>query len=170
MAGIKILFCDVDGVLNSHKDYSFGDVNKPAEVDVLNEDNCNLLKHVLNETGAFVVISSTWRKDDGFLAHKGIESGWRKLLSRKVVTKEQLGWNSEHHFDFKTPVLSSGKRGEEIQRWLDTYGKRCSVERFAIVDDDSDMLKEQLPFFVKTSMNTGLTQVEANKLINILNS
>lgn len=79
---VKILFCDVDGVLNSPKDFNF-----TGEVDPLNEGNCSLLKEVLVNTGAYVVLSSTWRKDDGFLMPQGIITGWRKLLDRNVLTK-----------------------------------------------------------------------------------
>jgi hypothetical protein len=73
-----------------------------------------------------------------------------------------------------TPVLNT-HRGEEIEYWL----QENWVDRYCIIDDDSDMLPEQMPYFVKTSDNIdhedcidigyGLTKKCAEKVIEILN-
>lgn len=152
---MKILFLDVDGVLNGEKD--FANIAFTGEPDPLNPGSCLLLREVLNATGAFVVLSSTWRKDDGFLEDQGITTGWKKLLQKGVLTWQDLGQTLEFAYNFKTPILRSGHRGEEIQAWMDHWGEQVNLERFAIVDDGSDMLEEQLPFFVKTEFRTGLT-------------
>lgn len=74
-----------------------------------------------------------------------------------------------------TPYLHLKIRGEEIQYWLDNN----QVERYVIIDDDTDFLEEQKAFFVQTSDNIdhtdyldigyGLTKECAEKAIYILN-
>lgn len=43
-------------------------------------------------------------------------------------------------------------RGDEIKKWLG----RHDVEKYIILDDDSDMLEEQLPFFINTDTHNGI--------------
>ena len=57
-----------------------------------------------------------------------------------------------------------GERGDQIQRWLDSH----DVEKYAIVDDDSDMLDHQLRYFIQTEMMYGLTDNLAYRLAYIL--
>ncbi len=66
----------------------------------------------------------------------------------------------------KTLSLDDKCRGEEIKHWLEN---NKHVERFVIIDDDSDMLEEQRIFFVKTTPEFGLTKPEILSIINILN-
>ena len=66
-------------------------------------------------------------------------------------------------------------RGHEIKLWLDNN----TVDKYCIIDDDNDFLKEQRNNFIRTSNNTdhpdcvdigyGLTKICADKVINILN-
>jgi hypothetical protein len=73
------------------------------------------------------------------------------------------------HEDGSTKRLSGDAyngRGSEIAEWLSRHPE---VDRYAIVDDDSDMLPEQVPFFVQTSFETGMTDEHAAKLIEVLN-
>lgn len=139
---MKVLFLDVDGVLNSYESPGYMPINK------------NMFRRickVIEETGCQIVLSSTWRKLDHSyhkisrkFSYKGI-----KILSK--TTTEHLGIGTV--------------RGHEIQHWLDNHPK---VECYAIVDDDSDMLDHQMPYFVNTDGNVGLTDEKANELIKIL--
>ncbi len=45
-------------------------------------------------------------------------------------------------------------RGNEIQEWLDRHPE---VEKYAILDDDIDMLHTQMPNFFKTNWSTSVT-------------
>jgi len=158
---MKVLFLDCDGVLNGWKDFE-----NPANIDPINPGSAALLREVLDATGAKVVISSVWRRDDGTW-HKGLLTGWKRLMKEcnptGPLTRDDLVLP-----DFKTPVLSA-IRGCEIQLWLDIreqyYG---DVEKYAIIDDNSDMLPEQKPFFVKTEVKYGMCQYHADKLIELL--
>jgi hypothetical protein len=65
-------------------------------------------------------------------------------------------------------------RGREIQRWfLDTDLIFDSNDRpyrynYCIVDDDSDMLPEQLPYFVQTDNQHGLLDEHVDRIVKIL--
>ena len=56
-------------------------------------------------------------------------------------------------------------RGQEIQQWLDKH--KC--DKYVILDDDLDFFDSQLPYFVHTDWEVGLTENDVNKAINILN-
>lgn len=133
---MKILFLDVDGVLNHRQSISLYAISRPA---------LRRLRHVLDSTGARVVMSSTWRKNPDH----------REVFKRRTLI-QPIGY---------TPCHADGHRGGEIKAWLD---QAPEVERYAIVDDDGDMLIEQRPFFVQTSFETGLLDEHVDQLIEIL--
>jgi hypothetical protein len=58
----KLLFLDIDGVLNSYA-VNYGMKNWP--VCCYDRNLCKNLDYVLNKAGAELVISSTWREDAG---------------------------------------------------------------------------------------------------------
>ena len=53
-------------------------------------------------------------------------------------------------------------RGHEIQLWLDEHPE---VRRYAILDDDDDMLEHQTPNFFQASCETGLTEELADRIV-----
>lgn len=57
-------------------------------------------------------------------------------------------------------------RGKEIQEWLDS---QTEPYVYAILDDDREMLSCQNKFLVRTNGNVGITNEDANRVINILN-
>ena len=59
-----------------------------------------------------------------------------------------------------------GLRGDEIKDWLDEHS---DVENYVIIDDDGDMRDDQLYHFVQTNFEDGLTEVETNRAIKVLN-
>lgn len=148
---VKILFLDIDGVLNNEavfKDLRFG----PFPLDYLAIEH---LHKVIGETGAKIVLSSSWRD---------VPHLERKLVGDMVF--HTLDGVDARHEDGSTKRLWT-TRGDEIAEWL---GRHPEVTRYAIVDDDSDMLPEQLPYFVQTSTQIGLTKNHITSLIRILNS
>ena len=144
---IKIIFLDIDGVLVSYKSAcQFGHYRTflPSSVDALN--------HILESTGAQIVISSAWRIQHDFNELKAIFS--------------QQGIDSSKIID-TTPRTASRLRGDEIGSWLKTF--EGAVKSFIIIDDDSDMTDypDQL---VKTTFEDGLTMAHANMAIKMLSS
>lgn len=144
---MKVLFLDIDGVLNSHRTaIAFG--GYPHEVDgyhreMFDEVGLTLIRGIVKTSGSSVVLSSSWR-----LTHAHDLVG--RALDLPIIDR--------------TPSLV-GERGKEIKAWLDAHPE---VESYAIVDDDSDMLPEQTPFFVKTSGYDGLRWDDACKLAGLL--
>lgn len=174
----KYLFLDIDGVLNSG-DY-FDKRNKIPHGGELSMDidpvAVNRLRHVLNKTGASVVLSSSWR----------LSPTW----------KDDLIY---HGFPFEditivgiTPDMGASlggrfSRGLEIEKWLEDnvdfsilteysfsdmkqHCQRIGLHSYAIVDDDADMTFTQRYNFVQTSFEVGLTSKTADKLIEVLNT
>lgn len=139
MKNIRVLFLDVDGVLNSRKTTNFHNNLWPIDPYM-----AFMVGKIQLDTGCEIVLSSSWRyHPDGVSA------------TRKIVDLLDI-----------TPKLNAA-RGEEIQAWLD---KHPEVTKYAILDDDSDMLPEQLPNFFQTTFDDGLTEDIAKAITNHLNS
>lgn len=141
---MKVLFLDVDGVLNKAPDYQVR-IEGQRSCLLINQRLVSRLKKVLKDTGAKVVLSSTWR-----ILHGGRE--FVESCGIPIMDETDNG---------------GGKRGDQIQRWLDAHPE---VETYAIVDDDSDMRDEQLPRLVLTEFATGLTETAAYRLTYKLGS
>lgn len=144
---MKILFLDIDGVLNC-KTTNFKTDHWP-----LDRYMAFLIGKILLDTEAQIVLSSSWRNHP-----EGVSTVEKHV--GKVLDKTCMSWYMEETKHHST-------RGEEIQRWLDAHPE---VTRYAIVDDDSDMLEKQLPNFFKTTFETGLTDEIAQAITKHLNS
>ncbi len=141
---MKLVFLDIDGVLNSHDWYTRRS-SRQRPSDEIDPDAAKRVQRLCDETGAKIVISSTWR-----LLHK--LPALKRVLAAKGLTAPVIG---------VTPCLPGSKiRGEEIQLWLDRYLElegdfsRGPVEGMVILDDDSDMGK-LAPWLVRTPFETG---------------
>ena len=154
MKNRKILFLDIDGVLNSDAfaDYMLEEDN----VDIFNEDMLDeraiiQLKKIVMATDAEIVLSSSWR--------------WYKDTRDKV--HQQLRAKNIDFVD-TTPreINTAMSRGMEIKAWLDEHPE---VEKFVILDDDDLRIEEYLPYHVKTTFRYGLTREKAAEAIQILN-
>lgn len=158
---MKVIFLDVDGVLNSElsREQERNNFDNWMEHEV-SEMHVNNLKKIVDATGAQIVLSSSWRFDHPKATGRDfIADPLMKILDRKL---KAVGLDI---IDV-TPDLRGKIRGAEIQDWLDRHSE---VERFVILDDDVDMMEEQKPFFVNTTFKNGLTEEMANKAIEILN-
>ncbi len=157
---MKILFLDIDGVLNSHSSATYWYYktimsNKPFiriehELDPMCVTNLEELFRRVPELK--VVISSTWRIGE-------------TTASLKVLFKDLIPGLSARIIDRTISDPKDGPRGYEIQVWLDENPK---VERYLILDDDSDMLEHQKPFFLKTSNRNGFTFTDMCKAEQLL--
>lgn len=144
---MKIIFLDVDGVLNMHNS---------GGLYALNRNRLRLLQKLVDETGAKIVLSSTWRKD---------EKGLNKL--RSVLKYRGLAIHDVTLDLAEQPNGERAYRGNEIQEWLDRHPE---VVNYVILDDDSDMRDSQLRNFVQTDGMIGLTETLVYRAIQILNS
>jgi len=174
----KIIFLDVDGVLNCQKTWTGPHADSVA---TLCPDMCDRLQRIVQETNAIVVLSSTWRMFNG----RGRKKLTKWLAERDITIHSQtkdlsIVWQAEQgtlHESFQGQVNDTwGKphrpeRGDEIALWLKEHEAEFPrLEReFVILDDDSDMLPSQRQNFVHTSFKDGLTERHAAKAIRILN-
>lgn len=169
---MKIIFFDFDGVVNvnyaGERD-EFGQAFHPNFVENL--------KTIIDQTGAKIVISSSWRKN-GLSKMKAM---WkhRNLPGEVIDTTCSLYLKRDNCIRFynnklnehPTPKINgySIPRGCEIDYWLREKGyydcswsreeqlriiERSGIESYVIIDDDSDMLLSQKRNFVRTSGNT----------------
>lgn len=145
---MKVLFLDVDGVLNSNKSTSFLALSKPS---------LRRLERIVKETDCKIVLSSTWRKDERAFRRLSRVLSYRGL---SILDRTPVMWRDDQTGDRYF-------RGHEIQSWLDNHPE---VTEYCIVDDDADMLDSQLRNFVQTTMEHGLTDTHAYRIIYILNN
>ena len=149
---MKIIFLDIDGVINSLHDYIPKNNNSP--IHHLSPKYISRLNTIINVTGAKVVISSMWR------------IGYR--LSSIEVWLKQQGFIGE--IVGETPILPESKdidRGDEIKFWLNSND---NIESFVILDDIdyNGIVKYYYPQFVHVKKSTGLLPKHVEKAIRIL--
>lgn len=160
---MKFLFLDIDGVLNSRAFLIAADkATSPdaashitptqRDLNMIDREAVKRVNRIVDATGAFIVISSTWRQIRTLVS-------LRKLLVRKGLRNWAV--YSE------TPVLQK-ERGHEIQSWLNRRKKNVPIDSFVILDDDDDMvhLSSRL---VRTDNETGLQDEHVEMAIKMLN-
>ena len=162
----KVIFLDIDGVLNTGWWYSQMDRNTPKDkygyaFDPISVAN---LKKILDETGAEIVISSSWKS----FGLTELETMWhdRGLPGRLIgITPNTVSDELLLNADLDHMELFS-IRGMEIKEWLDKHGKK--VSHYVIIDDMDNMLPEQKPHFVQTNPEVGITDKNADEAIMML--
>jgi hypothetical protein len=152
----KVLFLDIDGVVN--KKENFNPTNKDSMYPI--DSYCAfLVGRIQLSTGCEVVLSSSWRHSAE--AMQNVSERVVRLLDK---TPDSVHWDGviRHARGRDWP---HELRGDEVNEWLKNHPE---VERYAILDDDSDFYDEQ-PLF-KTTFEEGLTDEIAAKVIEHLNS
>lgn len=169
---MRILFLDVDGVLNPLG----GTCNLERGPEHLAVDLCARLERVVRYTKAAIVLSSAWRyKKDGKGAPANLHRFERWLHERGCPSAEVIGrtpLGSEMGYELvpipghEPAMMYAGeRRGHEIERWL--AGTVLDVKAFAIVDDLADVspLEHRL---VRTACDRGLEDEHVERLIALL--
>lgn len=146
---MKVIFLDIDGVMitGSHLKRSHAYEGYQFAPDAVTN-----LKQIMEETGAEIVVSSTWRTGGfTFLA---------KMFNSNGITTGLAG---------QTPIIHYANRGQEIQQYIEEskWDPKLTVDRFVILDDNDDM-GELHPYLVRTDWKTGLNEEAKNKAIQML--
>lgn len=165
---MKIVFLDIDGVLNSElfasesmRQIEEGGTPPKKSIDPFCVGNLNT---ITERTGAKIVLSSSWRS-----AYDSCEEANKEF--------EEFGMTGE--IIDRTPRLdyvgvpSSVPRGCEIKAWIDMNTGRIGQHSFlfndfVILDDDDDMLLEQYENFFRIEPYVGLTPHRAEDVIRFL--
>ena len=151
---MKIIILDIDGVLNCSESKS-----RCGSFIGIDNKKVKLLSQIVYETGAKIVLSSSWRV------------GWDKNSelcdSHGVYLNNKLRRSNLFILD-RTKSLSC--RGEEIKQWIDSH----NVEEWVVLDDE--MFRDYkelgiLEHLVKTTFygeSGGLRDEHAKQAVKIL--
>lgn len=145
---MKIIFLDIDGVLNHQLMYSKEDDKIKVMGWDISKSSVAVLNKLTDITGAQIVVSSTWR-----LLNKK-EALFDALKNEAGITGNLLDI---------TPNLGVGNlRGNEILHWIKAntalVGKYHEYKSYIILDDDSDMLLWQKDNYLAVDPFCGLTE------------
>lgn len=158
----KIIFLDIDGVLNS-MDY-FEKAKDCKGYTEINPEKVKLLKEIIDRTGAQIVLSSTWRD----LAQRENEPE-HPMYTYLTDTLKEYGMEIIDH----TPYIGQD-RPKEIRAWLDN--QQDKDVRFVSLDDDFQKHKYDEAgigdCLVRTSFyekDGGLRKEHVEKSVEILN-
>lgn len=172
---MKVLFLDIDGVLNSDAWYHFARtacrnyqrhkvyIGNPVDDDIQyihgNIDDravLNLLD-IIKQTGCEVVLSSSWRSN--------------KRHENQRIADVITAKGCPLKFLDVTPRTLDRHRGFEIIQWLKENEDKYLIESFCILDDDEHDIPEELrPNFIRVDRNFGLTYIDVANAIDILNT
>ena len=143
-----VIFLDIDGVLCTQRSVLAYDNPKSWDPTC-----CFMIRRLCLKYDCKIVISSTWKHDPS--------------LSSYLTVHEFIPFMWQDFIDWKTPNSPgiNDKRGDDIKLWLD---KHPEVNQYVIIDDDSDMHTNQLPFLIKTKYDDGFSAknyIDCEKLL-----
>lgn len=163
----NILFLDFDGVLNSGDNsiiLNFLAAHNPKKgldtfAGIEFDERCvRWLQWIIDNTGAKIVISSSWRLHYELEQMKAI---WKQLaLPGEIIgyTPFETGLSALGDYEIERKF----ERGKEIQSWLNAN----KVDNYCIIDDEYEMLPDQV--FVQTDPEFGLTYETAKLVVEYL--
>lgn len=144
----KLLFLDIDGVLNSTQSAHYYMRLKQQAYEEFCPIAVSNLNYIIDKIPDLkIVISSSWRIGKDFEHLKTV--------------LHSLGVNVKPIIDM-TPIVFSGDRGHEISMWLEVNVRQgCKM---VILDDDNDMgyLQDAL---IQTDYQVGLSWIEVEKIL-----
>ena len=167
MSKRPIIFLDLDGVLN-HEEFYMKCYNDSNYSDLWHEryfcpTTVKRLNRITDETNARIVFSSSHRFH--FDTFEGLKEGF-KLAG---ITGELIGVTPKLRFENNK---YSVPRGCEIKAWIEEnkgiLGDKVSKFKYAILDDDTDMLYWQRDSFFCAAGKYGLTDEITDKVIEHL--
>lgn len=151
---MKVIFLDVDGVLNNR----YTAARSPGGYRGVSDELIRNVRKIVEETGARIVLSSDWR-----LIREDPERGKDyKYLARKLLFTGRI------RIFGHTDDISWSKRGQEIRTYLDHHPQ---ITEYVVLDDNPFRdfgpcgLKDHL---ILTDPNKGLTQKDVQRAICIL--
>ena len=145
---MKVVFLDIDGVLN-HSAFLKHMPRNFSDLDMIDPKAVQLLNKLLEDTGANIVISSSWRIGHTVVHLQQLLTGAGLLFPERVIGT--------------TTSRSNLERGAEINIWL----KQVPVDGFVILDDDCDM-NPLMDHLVQTDFEKGLQPEDIEKAKEIL--
>lgn len=146
---MKVIFLDIDGVLNSSKT-----VDRNFDYPELDPQNLVVLQKIVNETDAVLVLTSSWKDD--WINKDGTVSRQQEMI------RYQLNRYGLDIYDCTADKIYN--RGEGIIKWLNAH----EVKSWCVLDDEIFPDYEHMQIvekLVKTSYMDGLTDDCVNEAI-----
>jgi hypothetical protein len=156
---MRILFLDIDGVLNSDQ---WDQTERPTNNDFLEDQfdpkAVDLLNDLVEAIDAQIVLTSSWRLNFE-------KAEMNELFSKVGIHRDIISF---------TPNLNAGQsyltRGNEILKWcIDnenrTQSKANNYLDYLILDDNADFLLCQANNFFQTDASLGLTPKIVKEII-----
>lgn len=143
----KVIFLDIDGVLNSALSLYAGECEKTWNI---NKTILKAYKKFVEKHSIKTVVSSTWRE----------KANGNLFEMEKIILNDS---NIHLKIDGMTDVLNKSK-GIEI----DKYIKDNDIKNYAIIDDGKGFLEYQLTKLVQTDISLGMTLYDIKKLAEVL--
>ena len=146
---MKILFFDIDGVLNDHK---WNDVAKSCSI---KKECVEEFNRIIHETDCKLVISSAWRYM--IIGASMTLKGFEYMLRTHGCTQKM------DILDMTPSDEDITHRADQIRAWIDNHS---DIDRWVAVDDLKLDLGDN---FVQTDEKVGLTAELADEIIRKLN-
>ena len=145
---MKLIFLDIDGVLNNSRTNS----RSPDGYIGISDNLTKRLKKIIEATNAKVVLTSDWKD-------------YSSVRDKAYMRKKLVRFNA----------LPIGQIKDEWQRrgaGINVYLKDHKCESFVILDDNEFDFQEEnlLQYTILTNPIVGLTDDDVNNAIKILNS
>lgn len=155
---MKVIFLDIDGVLNSREYDRKRDWSKQTAID---ETRLPFVKRIVDETGARIVLSSTWRSHWNADRDKCDEDG--KYITDIFAACGLTIYDKTNDLGFYAD------RADEVRDYITGSGEE--IERFVIIDDYLYDWGELQSRFVKTSpyRTLGIDDRTVERAVEILN-
>lgn len=164
--GRKLIFLDIDGVLNPQTNIWYrkqkGEPISSYNI-TLPGDKLYRLKRIIRDTGAEIIISSSWR------------IGFQKELmepSPAIINLQNQLARFDLHISGYTPLHNDRHRGREIANYLMTFiHKNRYKPKYVIIDNEiKDLVDMHQGHIVHTNSMLGLQDEHVHIAISILNS
>ncbi len=157
---MKVIFLDVDGVLNSEGFLK----NNPNEC--IDRNTVNILKNVIDKTGAVIVMSSGWRLwfDNNMMPQDGYSKCLYDILCEfdiKLFGKTP---------DFSTEEIRTRKTFSHVKakEIIACLNEHKIFDKYVVIDD-LDLKNEEInEHLIRTNGQFGITEEDAMRVIDMI--
>ena len=174
---VKIIFLDVDGVLNimsdSYRSCAWVNLGSDAvEVHLMKR-----LEYIIEQTDANIVISSSWGQKQLTILFKKLRF---KHIDR-IIGRTHRGEVENTNVPDERLIIQQGtgikylsERGDQIKHWLDNTEHK--IKSYVVLEDEvSDVCGDRCDAIpssavIEVDMNEGLSNVNVKTAIEILNT